>query len=302
MSKILVVGDAMLDRYLYGNCFRLSPEAPVPIMHVTGQSMAPGGACNTALNVQSLGVDCALVSVVGQDEAGKDLVSTLQSQLSHFHLQQCRAKTTVKTRHIVGAHHLLRIDSESECPIDQVTDVLKYIESYIQDVDWMIFSDYGKHFQRLAPEIIGIANKAKVPIAVDPKSSDWSIYRGADLITPNLEEFDTAFDNVGATPVQLALKQFGIRELLVTEGGNGMTHYSQKRKKSIHRDAISQEVIDPCGAGDTAVASFVVGKVRGWTTEQCMEYANESAGQVCQKVGTHTAKGVAFPEGIRKVA
>ena len=146
MSKILVVGDAMLDRYLYGNCLRLSPEAPVPIMHVTSQSMAPGGACNTALNVQSLGVDCALVSVVGQDDAGKDLVSTLQSQLSHFHLQQCRVKTTVKTRYIDGAHHLLRIDAESECPVDQVTDVLKYIESYLQHVDWMIFSDYGKHF------------------------------------------------------------------------------------------------------------------------------------------------------------
>ena len=300
MSRILVVGDAMLDRYLYGNCFRLSPEAPVPIMRVTGHSMAPGGACNTALNVQSLGVDCALVSVVGQDEAGKDLVSTLQSQLSHFHLQQCRIKTTVKTRHMVGAHHLLRIDSESECPIDQLRDVLKYIDSYIQDVDWMIFSDYGKHFQRLAPEIIRIANKAAVPIAVDPKSSDWNIYRGADLITPNLAEMKSALPkgSVG----QQALKELGIKELLVTEGGNGMTHYSQKRKKSIHRDAISQEVIDPCGAGDTAVASFVVGKVRGWTTEQCMEYANESAGQVCQKVGTHTAKGVAFPEGIRKVA
>ena len=300
MSKILVVGDAMLDRYLYGNCLRLSPEAPVPIMHVTSQSMAPGGACNTALNVQSLGVDCALVSVVGQDDAGKDLVSTLQSQLSHFHLQQCRVKTTVKTRYIDGAHHLLRIDAESECPVDQVTDVLKYIESYLQHVDWMIFSDYGKHFQRLAPEIIGIANKAKVPIAVDPKSSDWSIYRGADLITPNLTEFKSA-TNDGMSH-QATLKHFGIRELLVTEGGNGMTHYSQKKKKPIHRDAISQEVIDPCGAGDTAVASFVVGKVRGWTTEQCMEYANESAGQVCQKVGTHTARGIAFPEGIRKVA
>jgi len=300
MSKILVVGDAMLDRYLYGNCFRLSPEAPVPIMRVKSQSMAAGGACNTALNVQSLGVDCALVSVVGQDDAGKDLVSTLQSQLSHFHLQQCRAKTTVKTRYIAGAHHLLRIDSESECPIDQVTDVLKYIESYIQGVDWMIFSDYGKHFQQVAAEIIKIANKAKVPIAVDPKSDDWSIYRGADLITPNLAEMKAVISK--GSSGQDALKELGIKELLVTEGSKGMSHMSQKRKKLIHRDAISQEVIDPCGAGDTAVAAFVVGKVRGWTTEQCMEYANEAAGQVCQKVGTHTASGVAFPEGIRKAA
>ena len=121
MPKILVVGDAMLDRYIHGICTRLSPEAPVPIMQVESQSFAAGGACNTALNVQSLGVDCALVSIVGQDQAGKDLVSTLQSQLSHFHLQQCRAKTTLKTRHIANGHHLLRIDSESECPTGNIS-------------------------------------------------------------------------------------------------------------------------------------------------------------------------------------
>ena len=300
MPKILVVGDAMLDRYIHGICTRLSPEAPVPIMQVESQSFAAGGACNTALNVQSLGVDCALVSIVGQDQAGKDLVSTLQSQLSHFHLQQCRAKTTLKTRHIANGHHLLRIDSESECPDDQVADVLKYIESYIQDVDWMIFSDYGKHFQGHSADIIDIAKKAKVPIAVDPKSDDWEKYRGADLISPNQAEMLAAVPGGLGPPV--TLKRLGIKELLVTQGANGMTHFSKRGRKPIHRKAIAQEVVDSCGAGDTALAAFVVGRVRGWTIEQCMEYANEAAGQVCQKVGTHTARDVAFPEGIRKVA
>ena len=297
MPKILVVGDAMLDRYVYGHCPRLSPEAPVPIMRVTSQTLRPGGACNVAMNVQSLGIDCRLLSIVGQDQAAKDLVSTMQSQLSHFHLQQTRAKTTVKTRHIAGTHHLLRIDTESECPVEQVDDVLRYLQGYIGEAQWVIFSDYGKHFQQRSQEIIQIANEAKVPIAVDPKSDDWEKYRGADLITPNFSEFQMVEN--GMTPQRL-LKKFGIKELVVTEGAQGMSHWTQKRKGPIHRDAIAQAILDPCGAGDTAVAAFVAGKVRRWSVENCLEYANEAAGQVCQKMGTHAARDVTFP--VRKAA
>jgi len=291
LSHVLVIGDAILDRYLYGVALRLSPEAPVPIMRVTGQVDQPGGACNVAMNLDALGAKTRLMSVVGQDEAANDLVASLKHQLSSFQLNQARISTTVKTRHIVGNQHLLRIDDEDICSPPELDDVLRYFESYASDTDWIIFSDYGKHFQSRAQDIIDIAKSLKKPIAVDPKSDDWGIYRGADLITPNAAELERA----GGDAREL-LKKNCIKEALVTEGSQGMTHYSAKRKASIHRDAIAQDVIDVTGAGDTALAAFVLGRARGWKTEGCMDFANAAAGMVCGMMGTHVASDIPRPE------
>jgi len=287
MSKILVIGDAILDRYMYGMCPRLSPEAPVPIMRVTGQIDQAGGACNVALNAHSLGIDTSLISAVGQDQAGKDLVDALKSQLSHFHLQQIRTQTTVKTRYISGSHHLLRLDDEETCKAEDLDDVLKYYTEYVKDASWVIFSDYGKHFQSVADAIIGIANAAKVPIAVDPKCPFWDLYRGADLIVPNANEYHEAtLRSDNASPLDL-LDRYKIKGMVITEGSRGMTYWTQKRKKPIHRAAVAQEVMDPCGAGDTAMAALIVGKMRGLKMEDCLDYANAAAGYVCQRMGTH---------------
>jgi D-beta-D-heptose 7-phosphate kinase/D-beta-D-heptose 1-phosphate adenosyltransferase len=248
LYRILVIGDAILDKYQYGIATRLSPEAPVPVVKITGEINQAGGACNVALNADALGVPAKIISIVGQDEAAKELVAAMHSQLSRFQFNEARIDTTVKTRFVVDNHHILRI------------------ESFVKDVDWVIFSDYGKHFQSRAQDIIEIAKSQKKPIAVDPKTSNWEIYRGADLITPNLSELKAT----GQEPEAL-IKAFDLKELLVTEGENGMTHYSARRKKPIHRDAKSREVIDVTGAGDTALAAFVCGKVRGWEAENCME-------------------------------
>jgi rfaE bifunctional protein kinase chain/domain len=291
MSSLLVVGDAILDRYLYGVATRLSPEAPVPVMRVTGQINQAGGACNVALNANALGVTTRLLSIVGQDDAARELVAALNFQLSRFQIHQARIKTTVKTRHIVGNQHLLRIDDEEPCSSSELSDTLRYLAAYAEDADWIIFSDYGKHFQSRAQEIIDIARNAGRPIAVDPKSDDWEIYRGATLITPNTAELERA----GGDAREL-LRKYSIKEALVTEGSQGMTHHSARRKASIHRDAIAQDVIDVTGAGDTALAAFVVGRARGWKTEGCMDFANTAAGMVCGMMGTHVASDIPKPK------
>jgi rfaE bifunctional protein kinase chain/domain len=291
LPHVLVIGDAILDRYLYGISVRLSPEAPVPIMRVTGQVDQPGGACNVAMNLDALGAETRLMSVVGQDDAACDLVASIKHQLSHFQLNQARISTTVKTRHIVGNQHLLRIDQEDICSPAEIDDVLRHYEAYAKEADWIIFSDYGKHFQPRAQDIIDIAKSLKKPIAVDPKSDDWDIYRGADLITPNVAELKRA----GGDAREL-LRKNCIKEALVTEGSQGMTHYSVRRKASIHRDAIAQDVIDVTGAGDTALAAFVIGRARGWKTEGCMDFANAAAGRVCGMMGTHVASDIPRPK------
>jgi len=294
MPRILVIGDAILDKYQYGIATRLSPEAPVPVIKITGEINQPGGACNVAVNCNSLGVETRLLSIVGQDKAADELVASMRQSLSSFQFNQVRVCTTVKTRFVVDNHHLIRIDSEEPCEKHDLDDTLNYFESYAKEVDWIIFSDYGKHFQSRAQDIIDIARYLKKPIAVDPKSSDWEIYRGADLITPNSAEFAGA----GGKP-DVLLKQFGIKEILVTEGAGGMTCYSARRKNPIHRDATARDVIDVTGAGDTALAAYVCGKVRGWKVESCMDYANAAAGLVCQMMGTHVASDVPRPHEQR---
>ena len=291
MYRILVIGDAILDKYQYGIATRLSPEAPVPVVKITGEINQAGGACNVALNADALGVAAKIISIVGQDDAAKELVAAMHSQLSRFQFNEARIDTTVKTRFVVDNHHILRIDKEQSCPSAELDTALQYFESFVKDVDWVIFSDYGKHFQSRAQDIIEIAKSHKKPIAVDPKTSNWEIYRGADLITPNLSELKAT----GQEPEAL-IKAFDLKELLVTEGENGMTHYSARRKKPIHRDAKSREVIDVTGAGDTALAAFVCGKVRGWKAENCMDYANAAAGLVCQMMGTHVTSDVPKPQ------
>lgn len=292
MPQILVIGDAILDRYLYGIATRLSPEAPVPIMQVTGTINQAGGACNVAMNANSMGISTRLLSIVGQDAAATELVAAIHSQLSHFQLNQARIDTTVKTRHVVGNQHLLRIDTESSCDPSDLDDTLRYLEEYVKDSDWVIFSDYGKHFQSRAGDIIDIVLSADKPIAVDPKSDDWEIYRGATLITPNAAELQRAGGDAKAL-----IKKFGIKEILVTEGAHGMTYQNVARKKPIHRESISQDVIDVTGAGDTALAAFVCGRVRGWKIENCMDYANMAAGLVCGMMGTHVAQDIPRPAG-----
>ena len=305
---LLVIGDAILDRYLFGICPRLSPEAPVPIMQVTGTIDQAGGACNVALNVSALGGNPRLMSIVGQDEPARALVDVLHhNSLSHFHLQQERIETTVKTRHVSGNQHLLRIDSEERAKTEQLDNILKYYGEYVEESDFVIFSDYDKHFQCRAQEIIRTANEAKTRIAVDPKSAYWELYRGADLITPNLKEFKKVQKECGtfhSSEPKDILKRFGIKSMLITEGKDGMTLWNQRRKTPIHVDADQQEVIDVTGAGDTVIAAFALGRVRGYSELESMEFATSAAGAVCRKIGTAVAwaNEVKRPELKQQVA
>jgi rfaE bifunctional protein kinase chain/domain len=284
-KKVCVIGDAILDRYVYGQVNRMSPEAPVPVMEIGGRFDRAGGACNVALNIEALGGSVTLLSIIGQDDAGRDLVAEVTLQLSSFHLQQERIDTTVKTRYISGGQHLLRIDHEVTAQPKDLDNILRYFRGYMEQYHYVIFSDYGKHFQPITQEIINAAKGAKIPIAIDPKSPDWSIYRGADLITPNRKEFRAA--SGGETPAAM-LKRFDLGAILITDGADGMAYFSPKHKP-VTKTTQRIEVADTCGAGDTAVAAFVQSQIEGMSIDVGMAFANAAAGIVCTKIGTQVA-------------
>jgi|ETNmetMinimDraft_30_1059905.scaffolds.fasta_scaffold20402_3 rfaE bifunctional protein kinase chain/domain len=285
-SVVCVIGDAILDRYTFGRVDRMSPEAPVPVLRVGGTYDRPGGACNVAANVQALGVSAQLMSIVGQDEAGKDLMAAISSLLSRFHLQQERIETTVKTRIISGSHHLVRIDTEAAVKETDLENILRYYRVYLEKCDYVIFSDYGKHFQQASKEIIKSAKSQGKPIAVDPKSADWSIYRGADLLTPNRQEYN---QSCGDEKPSSVLKRLDIGAILITEGSGGASYYSGNKKAIIRKPKQMFDVTDTCGAGDTAVAGFVVSQLENMSIEEGLDFANIAAGVVCQKMGTQVA-------------
>ena len=294
-SVVCVIGDAILDRYIFGRVHRISPEAPVPIMRVGGTYDRPGGACNVAANAQALGADARLMSIVGQDDAGKDLMTAVSSQLSRFHLQQERIETTVKTRYVSGSHHMMRIDSEANAKPNDLENILRYYRGYMEQCDYVIFSDYGKHFQQASTEIINSAKSQGKPIAVDPKSVDWSIYRGADLITPNRNEYNWA---CGAEKPASVLKRLDIGAILITEGSGGLSFHMGNKKAIVRKPKNEINVAETCGAGETAVAALGVSPLEKMPIEDGLDFANTAAGIVCQKLGTQIASREEINEGL----
>lgn len=279
---IIVIGDAILDRYHYGEVPRLSPEAPVPVFNKKTTIDVGGGACNVAKNVWALGGMPRLFGVVGQDKYATALVSALKAfdDSLPFHLQQVRIQTTVKSRYIAGSQHLLRVDSEAKCGKGKVQAVIDHYGETLPHADCVIFSDYGKHFSESAADIIRMANELEVPILVDPKSPDWTAYAGADLIKPNLAELHAAGGDITGL-----LKKFRIKQMLLTEGERGMTLWG-KSKQPLKVQADAQQVIDVTGAGDTSIAAWAVGKSEALGDMDCLDFANAAAGVVCRKMGT----------------
>jgi len=291
-AHVLVVGDVMLDRYWFGDVSRISPEAPVPVVHVQRTEERPGGAANVARNIASLGGKATLLSVVGDDEAGRSLAALLAGErvVTLFH-KDAQLPTTVKLRVIGRQQQLLRIDFETPPSREVLEDKLGDFESLVDGVDAVILSDYGKGGLTHVSKMIDAARRHGKRILVDPKGDDYSKYRGATLLTPNRSEFREIAGRWHSEP-ELAAKAEAIRRqldleaLLVTRSEEGMTLFTAEGARHEHTRA--REVFDVSGAGDTVIATFGLMLAAGATMNDAMHLANLAAGVVVGKLGTAT--------------
>lgn len=292
--RILVAGDAMLDRYWFGTVERISPEAPVPIMRVERVEERPGGAANVAMNVASLGARCTLVSVVGQDDAGRSLGGLLGNSSISPHLAvDAGGETVTKLRMISQNQQLLRADFDGTPGEDALAEFLKYYESALSTVDVVTLSDYGKGRLLRIEQMIAAANAQSKPVLVDPKGASFERYRDAAVITPNLHEFESIVgpvrddEDLRGKAVEL-IQALNLRGLLITRSEKGMV-LVEEDAQWFEYPSLSREVYDVSGAGDTVVAAFAIGYALGLPSESTVKLANTAAGVVVGKLGTAAA-------------
>lgn len=278
-SRVLVVGDIMLDRYWSGSTSRISPEAPVPVVHINEMQDRPGAAANVALNIKALGADTSLLSMSGDDAIADILVNELKAKNIHSHLQRVPHVPTISKLRVLSLHQqLIRLDFEKGFfHVDQQPLLEKYKEC-LNQVDAVVLSDYAKGVLRCAPELIQLARAKKIPVLIDPKGNDFSIYRGATILTPNRKEFEAivgvCHSNEEISERGLTLiKELDLEALLVTRGEQGMTLLSL-HEPPLHLPAKRREVFDVTGAGDTVIGVLAAGIAAKQTMAQATVFAN----------------------------
>ena len=289
-SHVLVAGDVMLDRYWYGDTTRISPEAPVPVVHVRNVKEAPGGAANVALNITSLGAHSTLLSIIGDDQDGRILEDLLyQHGIDSVLLRDCTLPTTVKLRLIAQQQQIVRADFE-ERPDHEM--MLPMIDSFCERVSStmaVIFSDYGKGGLTHLRQMMDCATKNNVPVLIDPKGVDYSVYHGATTITPNSDEFERVVGH-WSNEADFEQRAFTLRDrleldfLLVTRSEKGMSLFLDS--EHIHIPTQARDVFDVSGAGDTVIATMATAMAAGHDIESAARIANTAAGIVVGKSGT----------------
>jgi rfaE bifunctional protein kinase chain/domain len=289
-TRVLIVGDVMLDRYWFGEVERISPEAPVPVVKVARTDERPGGAANVARNVAALGAQVTLLSAIGIDEAGAALERLLGAERvrTSFH-RDAALPTTVKLRVIARQQQLLRIDFETSPSHEVLASKLADYGRLLADTDLVILSDYGKGGLAHIAAMIERARAAGRTVLVDPKGDDWAKYRGASLVTPNRAEFRQVVgrwrDEAELTAKAQALRaELDVAALLVTRSEEGMSLYTDAGADTI--PAVAREVYDVSGAGDSVIAAVGTLLGAGANLATAVRIANEAAGVVVGKFGT----------------
>ncbi|TWO72036.1 D-glycero-beta-D-manno-heptose-7-phosphate kinase [Caenimonas sedimenti] len=291
-ARVLVVGDAMLDRYWHGAVDRISPEAPVPVVKVTREEERIGAAANVAYNVSTLGARASFLGVIGDDEPGHKLERLLKEAGIAAHLKRDPGlTTTVKLRVIGRQQQLLRMDFENEPDHEVLSLQNDSFAALAPDQDAVLFSDYGKGGLAHIPAMIASARSAGKAVLVDPKGSDYQRYRGATVITPNRAELQQV---VGAwhseeelrTKAQNLREALGLQALLVTRSEEGMTLFDTAGE--LHVKAQAREVFDVTGAGDTVIATLAAMVAAGLSLRDAVPIANRAGGIVVGKFGTAT--------------
>lgn len=294
-GKVLVIGDLMLDRYYFGSVNRISPEAPVPVVKVTRTGNTLGGAGNVANNLAHLGSKVTVIGTLGSDENSRLVKSFCKSNSIQLAVMPAKTPTTTKIR-VIGEHQqVVRVDFEGEFRFtpELFAKVRKLIARTMAGVQIAVLSDYGKGFcsKELCSFVIREASKRKIRVIVDPKGHDWSKYKGATIITPNVKELSDVAgcgikngDEAIASYGKQVLTDYGLGSLLVTRSEKGMSLVSAKTV--VHVPTEAREVFDVSGAGDTVVATLAAALASGYALTDAVVLANKAAGIVVAKIGT----------------
>lgn len=304
-SRVLIVGDVMLDRYWHGGTHRISPEAPVPVVKVEQLEDRPGGAANVALNAAALGSAAVVIGLTGADEQAESLQLRLESAgiLALFQ-KEASVPTITKLRVISRHQQLMRLDFEESFEGLDLSPLVKLFEEQLSLAGTVVLSDYGKGALRDPQALIQLARQRGVPVLVDPKGRDFTKYRGATLITPNLAEFEAV---VGACrnerelveKGQQLLRDLELDALLVTRSEHGMT-LLRAGQTELHLPARAREVFDVTGAGDTVISVLAASLAAGSPIEQAVALANMAAGIVVGKLGTATVSGPELRRAVQR--
>tara|TARA_B100000900_G_scaffold412483_1_gene434386 strand:+ start:450 stop:1460 length:1011 start_codon:yes stop_codon:yes gene_type:complete len=295
--KVLVVGDVMLDAYIYGDVDRISPEAPVPILNVKSRDQRLGGAANVALNIQSLGATPILCSIIGNDLSGNEFLDLMKSSGLSIEgiISSRRRQTTRKNRIISEGHHLIRVDEEEDLPLnkeDQM-ELKRFVLRVMCDCDVIIMEDYDKGCldQTLISQIIKAAQKIKIPVAVDPKKRNFLHFKGASLFKPNLKELNEGLklqinptkQNTIYEAIVLLDKQLGCLNYLITLSEYGV--FASKGREFINHPAHIRSIADVSGAGDTVISIAALGLALDLPLAVWSGLANLGGGIVCESPG-----------------
>jgi len=290
--RVLVVGDAMLDRYWFGDVDRISPEAPVPVVRVRSTEERLGGAANVARNIVSVGAQARLLTVVGDDDAGRSIGRLLAASEIRGHLHtDPRLATTVKVRVIGRQQQIVRVDFETAPEAEVLAAHLDEYERLLPECDLVLLSDYGKGGLAHIVRMIELARTAGRPVLVDPKGDDYSRYAGATLVTPNRAELREVIgrwtDEADLEQRTQALRaRLGLQAILLTRSEEGMTLFTDGATWSVPAQA--REVYDVSGAGDTVIATLAVMLAAGRSLQEAVTAANRAGGIVVGKLGTAT--------------
>lgn len=295
-KRIAVIGDLMLDKYIWGSVSRISPEAPVPVLEVESESARLGGAANVANNIKSLGAEPILFGIVGDDEAGETISRILDdmSLTREGVIKVSDRPTTVKTRVIAHNQHVVRMDHEMRKDVDEklVAHVIDILESMRDEIDGLIFEDYNKGMltKELLSEVIRFANKNGTVVSVDPKQNNFFEYKHVTVFKPNRKEAENALripigsDEQALVAAKELLKDLDCENILLTRGEKGMTLVAKDGTYG-HFPTKARKVADVSGAGDTVISTFTVALVSGATITEAAAIANHAGGIVCGEVG-----------------
>jgi D-beta-D-heptose 7-phosphate kinase/D-beta-D-heptose 1-phosphate adenosyltransferase len=311
-SRILLVGDVMLDEYIWGHVRRICPEAPVPIVEEVRRSSVPGGMANVATNAAALGAEVEVGGVTGDDSQGRALrerLDLLGIDTSGLRSDQGRP-TTLKVRVIAHNQQVVRVDRENTLRLSSglEKEILDWFGGRLPVADCCILSDYAKGVlsPALTSELIKRATLRGVPVIVDPKGWDYRKYRGASIITPNLHEACMALTNGGQPPTDISVIGTGLLDLLpgtavlVSRGSEGIALF-QDLQSPLYIPSIARQVYDVTGAGDTLVATLAVAIAAGCSLKEAAELANFAAGLAVGKVGTAAVRASELLEVVRLI-
>ncbi|MFK2823421.1 D-glycero-beta-D-manno-heptose-7-phosphate kinase [Arcobacter sp. YIC-80] len=295
--NILVIGDLMIDHYLWGSCDRISPEAPVPILKVTNETNVLGGAGNVVNNLKALGANVGVLSVIGDDEIANELKSMLESiDVNNFLVIQKNRETSKKSRLIASNQQIIRYDKETTVNIDKSSEdkILKLLEKHIKNYDLVLLSDYGKGVltNSLTKNIISLVNSKNKKVLVDPKGNDYLKYKNSYLLTPNKKEASLATnieicDDKTLQKAILKLKNdYNLEVSLITLSEEGIAIFDNELSV---KPTVAREVYDVTGAGDTVLASVGFAISCGFDIHKAVSFSNLASGVVVGKLGSATA-------------